>query len=169
MRITGMKHAAAAAALGLAATPAAAGNWAALGAGDGHGERVRLLLDETGRSYIFECAPDAVTVTQTGVTELVDVRTKTKIGDSPGSTITPAAARMGLFTGDNAPDLDPATAVANPVKGWDLTLRFAKTDKRVKALAKADVISLFTTGYTAAVPLDSADRKTFGDFVARCR
>ncbi|HEX6741918.1 MAG TPA: hypothetical protein VF079_09030 [Sphingomicrobium sp.] len=168
MRIIGISFVAVAAVM-LAAAPAAAGNWSNVGAGNGHGERVTLLLDESGHSYIFECAPDALIVTQTGVTELVDVRTKTKVGDAPGSAMSPGASVMALFTGDGDPEFQPATAVANPAKGWDLSLRFTKSDKRLKGLGKAEIISLFTTGTTDAVPLDAADRKLFGDFVKRCR
>ncbi len=63
----------------------------------------------------------------------------------------------------------PATAVGNPAKGWDLTIRMAKSDKRLNALAKTDMLSLFTTGYTAAVTLGAAEKKMFADFLSRCR
>jgi len=152
----------------VAAAPASAENWTAVGASDGHGERLSLAVDPA-RSYIFECAPEAVVITETGVTDLLDVRTGTKVGDGPGSTMSPGASVMALFTGKGSPDFVPATAVANPAKGWDMTIRLAKSDKQLNALAKTDMLSLFTTGFTAAVSLSVADRKLFGDFLARCR
>jgi hypothetical protein len=157
-----------AAGLALAAAPAAAGNWSVQGAGNGHGERVTIGLEE-GRAYSFECAPDGLVVTQIGVTDLLDPKTNTKVGDAPGSAMPPGAAVMGLFTGDGDPELLPASAAPNPAKGWDMALRFAKADRRVKALAKAEFVSLFTTGYTAAIPLDGDDRKLFAGFLKRCR
>ena len=157
-----------AASLAAAAAPAAAGEWKAAGAGNGRGETLRYDLGE-GRSYLFECAPDAVAVTNVGITDLVDVRLKQKIGDTPGSAITPTAAVMALFTGKGDPEFRPAQASPNAARGWDFTLRLAKRDKQLDALARADVISLFTTGFTTVVTMDGPQRKTFADFLARCR
>jgi hypothetical protein len=159
----------AAIAVAVAAAPALAGNWTAQGADGGHGERLTLKLDDNGRSYVIECAPDAVVVVQNGAAELVDLPTKTKIGDAPGSTMLPGASVMALFTGASVPAFKPATAVPNPVKGWDLTLRFAKDDEALKGLDKAEVVMLFTTGVTDMIPLDADDHKLFAGFVARCR
>ena len=159
----------AAVAVAVAAAPAVAENWTAQGAGDGHGERLTLKLDDHGRSYVFECAPDAVVVVQSGATELVDLPTKTKIGDAPGSTMLPGASVMALFTGVSVPAFKPATAVPNPVRGWDLTLRFAKNDEALKGLDKAEVVMLFTTGVTYMIPLDSDDHKLFASYDERFR
>ena len=158
-----------AAAILVSASPSWAGEWKAVGAAGGHGEQLALAIDDT-HSYIFECAPDAVVITETGVTDLLDIRGGgTKVGDAPGSTMPEGAALMALFTGKGDPDFMPATAVANPAKGWDLTIRMAKSDKRLNALAKTDMLSLFTTGFTAAVTLSAAEKKMFADFLSRCR
>jgi hypothetical protein len=159
----------AAAALVISTSSAWATEWKAIGASDGHGERLTLAVDDS-RSYIFECAPDAVVITETGVTDLLDIRGGgAKVGDAPGSTMTNGAAVMALYTGKGDPEFQPATYVSNSAKGWDLSLRFAKTEKKLNALAKADMISLFTTGFTAARPLSAGDKKMFADFLARCR
>jgi hypothetical protein len=149
-------------------TPATAGSWEVVAAGDGHGEKLTFAVDPT-RSYVFECGSDAVIVTQTGVTDLLDIRGNGKIGDAPGSVMPEGAAVMALYTGKGDPNFLPTQAAPNIVKGWDLTLRFAKNDKALKALAKADIISLFTTGYTAAVPMDADGHAKLAGFLARCR
>jgi hypothetical protein len=151
------------------AAPVSAGEWAMVGAGSGDGERLTLAVDEA-RSYTFECAPDSVAVTETGVTDLLDVRGGGgKIADSPGSTMPEGAAVMALYTGKGEPEFKSATYAANRKKGWDLTIRFAKSDRRLNALAKTDTLSLFTTGFTAAVTLSTAERKMFAVFLGRCR
>lgn len=158
-----------AAAVLLSAGPASAGGWQAIGAAGGHGEQLTLAIDDT-HTYTFECAPDAIVITETGVTDLLDIRGGgAKVGDAPGSTMPEGAAMMALFTGKGDPDFMPASAVANPAKGWDLTIRMAKGDKRLNGLAKTDMFSLFTTGFTAAVTLDAAEKKLFADFLSRCR
>jgi hypothetical protein len=154
--------------LAFAPSPASAGGWKAAGASNGRGETLSYDHGED-RSWIFECAPDAVIITNVGITDLVDVRLKQKIGDAPGSTITPTASMMTLYTGKGDPEFQPAKASPNAVKGWDFTLRLAKDDKQLKALAKAEMMSLFTTGFTAAVTLEAPERKMFADFLARCR
>jgi len=140
----------------------------------------RLHVAEAGRpltltfasgepvSYRFECAPDAVVVTETGVTKLLDLRTGKPIGDDAQAAMPEGAAMMALFRGKGDPQFVPARAAKNPAGGWDLTIRLAKDDKQLKAIGKSDMMSLFTTGYTMAVPLDAAARATWNDFLARC-
>jgi hypothetical protein len=158
-----------AAALLLLTSPAGAADWKALGAANGHGETLSLAVD-ADHSYVFECAPDAVLVSETGVTDLIDIRGGgAKVGDAPGSTMPEGAALMALYGGKGDPNFLPASYAANPKKGWDLTIKVPKRDKQLDALVKADMMSLFTTGFTAAVTLSVPERKMFADFLARCR
>lgn len=155
-------------ALAIVSTPAWAGDWKTYGAADGRGETMVLGLDET-RSYIFECTPDAVTVTYTGVTDLLNIRGEGKVGDTPGSIMPDGAALMALYTGRGEPQFLPAEYKPNVVKGWDLTLRLSKNDKSLKSLQKASALSLFTTGYTVANDIDAETRAQFTGFLERCR
>jgi hypothetical protein len=123
----------------------------------------------SGRSYIFECTPNAVAITYTGVTDLLDIRGEGRVGDAPGSVMPEGAAMMALYTGKGEPRFLPAEYKPNPVKGWDLTLRMAKNDKALNGLEKADMLSLFTTGYTAANTVDAATKAQFAGFLRRCR
>lgn len=152
----------------LVSTPCLAGDWKITGAGNGHGETMVLEIDPQ-RSYIFECTPDAVAITYTGVTDLLDIRGKGKVGDAPGSIMPEGAAMMALYTGRGDPEFLPADYKPNPVKGWDLTLRMSKSDKALKGLEKTEMLSLFTTGYTAANTVDAKTRAQFKGFLARCR
>ena len=152
----------------LVSTPCLAGDWKIAGAGNGHGETIVLDIDPQ-RSYIFECTPNAVAITYTGVTDLLDIRGKGKVGDAPGSVMPEGAAMMALYTGKGEPQFLPADYKPNPVKGWDLTLRMAKNDRTLKGLEKAEMVSLFTTGYTAANTVDAEARTQFKGFLARCR
>lgn len=157
-------------ALGLLAVsaPSLAGDWKAAGAGNGRGETMTLEIDAQ-RSYIFECTPNAVAITYTGVTDLLDIRGEGKVGDAPGSVMPEGAAMMALYTGKGEPRFLPAEYKPNPMRGWDLTLRIPKNDKALKGLEKADMLSLFTTGYTAANVVDAETRAQFSAFLARCR
>ena len=152
----------------LSASGASAGSWQTVGATNGHGERLSLSIDAT-HSYVFECGTDAVSVTETGVTDLLDIRGNRKVGDTAGSVMPEGAAMMALYSGKGDPNLLPAAATPNPTKGWDLTLRLAKSDKALNGIPKAEMLSLFTTGFTAAVPLDSDDHAKFSAFLTRCR
>jgi hypothetical protein len=131
-----------------------------------------LLLIYKGQgqaSYRFECSPTEVIVTEIGVTDILDFRTNTKVDDTPGSTMAPGAALMALATGsDDAPNLGPAEAAPNAVRGWDMTIRLPKKDKALRAFAKARMVSLFTTGYTMAVALDDVDTQTIRSFLSQC-
>ena len=148
--------------------PASAADWIATGAGNGHGETLSLAIDPV-HSYIFECAPDAVLITNTGITDILDLRSGGKVGDAPGSVMPDGAALMALATSSGDPKFRPAQARPNSVKGWDFTLRLAKTDPALKALEKATMLSLFTTGYTAAVDFGPAAKARYVGFMARCR
>lgn len=152
----------------LFSTPCLASDWKIAGAGNGHGETMVLEIDPQ-RSYIFECIPDAVAITYTGVTDLLDIRGKGRVGDVLGSVMPEGAAMMALYTGKGEPQFLPADYKPNPVKGWDLTLRMAKNDKALKGLEKTELLSLFTTGYTAANTVDAEARAQFKGFLARCR
>jgi hypothetical protein len=157
-------------ALGLlvVSTPSLAEDWKTAGSGNGRGETMTLDIDAQ-RSYIFECTPNAVAITYTGATDLLDIRSKGRVGDAPGSVMPEGAAMMALYAGKGEPRFLPAEYKPNPVKGWDLTLRMAKNDKALKGLEKADMLSLFTTGYTAANEVDAETRTQFSAFLARCR
>ncbi|HEY1605043.1 MAG TPA: hypothetical protein VGF77_05550 [Allosphingosinicella sp.] len=152
--------------LALSARADAAG-WALAPAAGGHGA---VLTFGAGAplSYRFECAADAVIVTETGVTKLLDVKTGNRIGDDAQAAMPPGAAMMALFAGKGEPDFRPAEAAKNPAGGWDLTIRLPKGDKQLKAAARSETISLFTTGETAAVPMDADARAKWNDFLRSC-
>lgn len=150
------------------ATPAAAQNWSFVGSDDANGETMNLDLG-SGRSYIFECTADAVKITYTGVTDLMDFKTGQKVGDAPGSVMPEGAAQMALYTGKGNPDFPPAEYRPNAENGWDLTLRLKKTDRALKGLEKTEMMSLFTSGYTAAVSVDAETRASFKGFLTRCK
>ena len=120
-------------------------------------------------SYRFECASNEVIVTETGVTKLLDVKTGSTIGDDANAVMPAGAAMMALFGGKGDPQFVPAVAVKNLAGGWNLTIRLPKNDKQLKAIGKSDMMSLFTTGYTMAVPMDGAARAKWNDFVQRCK
>jgi hypothetical protein len=120
-------------------------------------------------SYRFECTPDDVVVTKTGVTKLLDLKTGQPIRDDAHAVMPPGAAMMALFGGKGNPQFIPAEAIKNPASGWDLTIRLPKGDKRIKAVGNADVMSLFTTGYTMAVMMDGAARAKWNNFVKLCQ
>lgn len=120
-------------------------------------------------SYQFLCEADAIAITETGVTDLLDLRTNVKIGDGPDAHMPEGAALMALFGGKGTPDFRPATAIKNPSGGWDLTIRLKKSDKQLRAIGSSDMISLFTTGYTAAVAIDSTTKAKWKDFLKRCQ
>lgn len=124
---------------------------------------------DTQASYLFECHPTNVVLTELGVTDLLDLQTNLKIGDTPGSVITPGAALMALATSEkDAPNFKLAEVSPNAIRGWNLTLRFEKNDKALKALAKATMVSVFTTGYTMAVGLNDTDRQSVRTFLSLC-
>jgi hypothetical protein len=122
-----------------------------------------------GMSYSFECQSDGVLITETGVTQLLDIRTGRKIADEPGSTISPGASFMMLvLNAKPGRDFLPATATPNPVRGWDLSIMAPKSDEHWRALPHAKSVSLMTTGWTGNVELDDASRKLIGGFVKGC-
>jgi hypothetical protein len=156
--------------LAFAATAAAEpGAWRV--EGQPGGSLYRLSLDGRGPNvtYAFECRPDGVLITETGVTQLTDIQTGKKVGDDPGSSITSGAAFLALMSDPKAsPDLLPAKATPNPARGWDLSVVVPKTDKQWRALPRAKMMTLMTTGWTVGVKLDDAARKVIAGFVAGC-
>ena len=132
------------------------------------GER---LTYESGSqvAYKFECQPDAIAITETGVTDILDLRTNRKVGDGPDAVMPEGAALMALFGGNGTPDFQPASSVKNPKGGWDLTIRLKKKGKQLRAIRSSGMISLFTTGYTTAVPIDDATSAIWKGFLKRCQ
>jgi hypothetical protein len=120
-------------------------------------------------SYRFECTPNDVIVTETGVTKLIDLKTGQPIGDDAQAIMPTGAAMMALFGGNGDPQFVPAEAVKSAAIGWDLTIRLPKDDRQIKAVGKAKVMSLFTTGYTMAVVMDGPARAKWNEFVRRCQ
>ncbi|WP_133064338.1 hypothetical protein [Sandarakinorhabdus cyanobacteriorum] len=146
---------------------AQAGDWQVVATSD---DRRALLTYAAGEavSYSFACTPTEVIVTQTGVTKLLDLRTGAPIGDDAKAIMPEGAALMALFSGKGEPQFLPAEAAKNPVTGWDLTIRLPLADKQIKAAAKSQMLSLFTTGYTMAVPMDAAARAKWSEFLQKC-
>lgn len=135
------------------------------------GDRGPLLTFGSGEpvSYRFECTAKEVIVTETEVTKLLDLQTGNPIGDGPDALMPAGAAMLAVFGGKGDPQFKPAEAVKNPAGGWDLTIRLTKDDKQLKAVGKSEVMSLFTTGYTMAVPMDAAAHATWNDFMRQCQ
>jgi hypothetical protein len=154
---------------GLIAAPVQAqeSGWALHPVADGHGA---VLTYGGGNpvSYRFACAADGVTVTETGVTKLIDLKTGSPVGDGAAAVMSDGAAVMALFGGKGQPAFEPAAAVKNPAGGWDLTIHVPRGDKRLKAIPKAEMLSLFTTGYTMAVVMDADSRGQWKAFVQAC-
>jgi hypothetical protein len=134
----------------------------------------RLVLPDAGQgvSYTFDCSGDTLRITETGVTELLDMNAggNKKVADEgPDRVMPPKSAMMAVYTNkDKSPNFRLGTATANAEKGWDLTIEMPRNDKAFKALASANMMSLFTTGFTAAVTLEGANRKQVADFVKAC-
>lgn len=76
---------------------------------------------------------------------------------------------MALFAGKGDPEFRPGAAVKNPAAGWDITIRLPKNDKQLQAMAKTEMMSLFTTGYAMAVAMDADARTKWSDFLHQCR
>jgi hypothetical protein len=146
---------------------AEAADWQLQSADGSHGVVLTVGSGEPV-SYRFECASDEVIVTETGVTKLLDLKTGSTIADDANAVMPPGAAMMALFGGKGDPQFVPAEAVKNPAGGWNLTIRLPKNDKQLKAVGKSVMMSLFTTGYTMAVPMDGAARAKWNDFMQRC-
>ena len=148
--------------------PAEAADWQLQPAQPNHGATLTYAAGEPV-SYRFECAANEVIVTETGVTKLLDLKTGKPIGDDMQAVMPSGAAMMALFSGKGEPDFMPAEAVKNAAGGWDLTVRLPRDDKQLKAIGKSEMMSLFTTGYTIAVPMDAAARAKWNDFMQRCK
>ena len=156
------------AAVALGSGQAMAEGWVLTSAAAGQDLQLSYAATDQVPGYLFDCTATEIAVTEFGVTELLDIQTGQKIGDEPGSIMTPNASVMALFTGKGQPDFLPAESVPNAVKGWDMTIHFSKGDKRLRAFGKSDMISLFTTGYTAAVEMDKDDQALARDFLKAC-
>jgi hypothetical protein len=151
----------------LTSSPALASGWVLRPATADQALQLSFNAGQTP-AYLFACGEADIRVTEFGVTELLDIQTGHKIADEPGSVMAPGASVMALFTGKGDPDFMPAESVPNAVKGWDLTIRFSKTDKRIRALGKSNMLSLFTTGYTMAVDMDSESQALARSFLKQC-
>lgn len=150
-----------------AAAPAGAGGWQ-LQPGDGARGAVLSFAAGQPVSYRFECAADAVIVTETGVTGLLDPATGGRVGDGPDAVMPPGAALMALFSGKGDPQFTPGEAARNKGGGWDITIRLPRDDRQLKAAAKSEMISLFTTGHTMAVRMDGEARALWKAFLKGC-
>jgi hypothetical protein len=146
---------------------AEAGEWK-LQPADGNRGVTLTLETGTAVSFRFECTATDVIVTETGVTRLLDLKTRKIVGDDAQAVMPPGAAMMGILADKAGPQFVPAVAVKNPAGGWDLTIRLGKGDKHLKAIGKSEMMSLFTTGYTVGVPMDDAARAQWSDFMKRC-
>ncbi len=134
----------------------------------------RLVLPKAGGdvSYIFDCSGSKLVVTQTGVTELLDLEAgnNARIPDTGEVRTFPAgSAQMAIATGRGDPDFILGSAQPNAVKGWDITIRLPRDHKSVEDLGRTDFVILFTTGFTAAAALDKADKRTVSNFAKECR
>lgn len=147
--------------------PAEALEWQLHPAGDSRGALLTFHSDKAVE-YRFECAPDKIIVTQTGVTKLMNLATGDPVGDGQDAVMPRGAAMMALFAGKGSPKFVPAEALKNPAGGWDLTIALPKTDKQLKTVGKSDMISLLTTGYTMAVPMEADARAKWNAFMEQC-
>jgi hypothetical protein len=99
-----------------------------------------------------------------GVTELVDPATGARVGDAPGSTMIPGAARMALIAGKAKPAYRPAEAAPHPGGGWDLTIRLSKNDPGFRAIPRAPIVALVTTNMVIMVPVRESSNALYGIF-----
>jgi hypothetical protein len=153
--------------LGSAAAAQSAG-WTVTSA---EGQPTRLSFDgfaDKGVRYAFVCEPDGISITETGVTALMDPKTGGKVGDDPGSVMLDGAAVMALFTDRTEPKFIVARARPNEVRGWDLTMKLQLNDPAIKALPRAKAVSLMTTGWTGLAELEAEQRNTIANFLAAC-
>lgn len=148
--------------------PAQGAGWELQAKNGDHGAVLTLNAGEPV-SYRFECTRDDVIATETGVTKMIDLKTGKPIEDGPSAVMPAGAAVMALAGGKGDPQFMPAEAAKNPAGGWDLTIHLAKDDKQIKAIRKAEMMSLFTTGYTMAVMMDGAARAKWAEFMQRCQ
>ena len=147
--------------------PAEALEWQLYPASDSRGTLLTFHSDKAVE-YRFECALDKVIVTQTGVTKLMNLATGAPVGDGQDAAMPRGAAMMALFAGKGSPKFVPAEALKNPAGGWDLTIELPKTDKQLKTVDKSDMISLLSTGYTMAAPMDADAHAKWNAFMEQC-
>jgi hypothetical protein len=170
-----MKHSlsilAAAAVLALSGPASAqSSGWVFTPAAEGRGPQLAFGAPGAGSvHYDFRCADGSLTATQTGVTELMDMQTGTKVPDTGLNAAPAGASFMAIANDRGVGDLLPAKAMPNPVRGWDISLTLPLTHASVKALARAKGMSLMTTGMTTLVALSPADRSTLSAFLKACK
>jgi hypothetical protein len=152
----------------VASAPAQPAGWQLQPQVGGHGPVLTFNAGDPV-SYRFECTPNDVIVTETGVTKLMDLKTGQTIADDVEAVMPSGAALMALFAGKGDPQFIPAEAVKNATNGWDLTIRLPRDDKQIKAVGKAEMMSLFTTGYTMAVAMDGDARAKWKRFMQSCQ
>jgi hypothetical protein len=130
-----------------------------------------IAMDEGDASPMmrFECAPDALVATLYGATHLIDPATDREIGDAPGSEMTGDAAQMALITDTVNAHWDWAVAKPNREQGWDLTIRLPFDHEGFRALPRAKMIGLATTGGASAAAVEKTDRQRLAEFVRQCR
>ena len=157
-----------AATLALAAAADTGKGWQLQPADGSHGEVLTFKADGE-ISYRFECTANAVVVTQVGNTTLTERRNGRAIDDGPDAGMADGAATMAIFGGKGDLRFQPAEAVKNPAGGWDITIRLPKDDKQLKAIAKSERLSLFSTGYAIEVVMSSGARAKWTDFMKRCQ
>ena len=143
------------------------GGWVLRPATASNGPLLTFTISDI-RRYAFECTPQAVIVTQTGVTKLISLTDGKAIGDDADATMPDGAAMMAIYGGKGDPKFLPASARKNPAGGWDLTLRMSRKDPQLRWVAKSEMMSIFTTGYTTAVQMDNESRATWQEFLTAC-
>lgn len=151
-----------------AASAARSAGWELQAPAPGRGVVLTHDAGETS-DYRFECAGPSIIITNRGVTKLMDLTTGQPVAEDAAPPLPAGAALMALFAGKGQPDFQPAEATRNPDGGWDLTIRLVLQDKAVKAIAKAKLLSLFTSGFTAAVEMDGPARAKWVDFMQQCQ
>jgi hypothetical protein len=122
-----------------------------------------------GTAYKFECGAHEITVTEVGVTQLLDLKTGQHIRDEPGSTMPDGAATMAFRLGSGEGEFRSATAHSNNIRGWDLTIEIAKDDAAFLKFQTAEFVTLMTTGMTNLIKINAVDRTVIDNFVQRCR
>ena len=144
-------------------------NWRVTGApGDAIFALTTTVAAEKGVTWTFQCETDTVALTQTAVTNLVDIQNGLKVADGPGAVMSPGAAVMGLMSDRNNSGFLPALTRPNPRLGWDMLIRLPKKDRALRGMAKAKMVVVMTTGFTVAASIDAEDRPVISDFLDRC-
>jgi hypothetical protein len=138
-----------------------------------------LSFDAAGENpvhYSLRCAKGALTASQAGATELMDLTNGATVPDTGLSTLPPGAAKLALLTERNttvtansSPGFVSAQAAPNAARGWDLSITVPMDDPAVKALAKAKAVALMSTGNTTLVALGADGRTAMSAFLKACK